>query len=216
MQFADYYVKTGADTGRSHALKNQVDGYHLYRDLRLNLIRGHKSYLRMATVTIQSRPYYLWPADRGESVFTVYKVPNQTGLLLPAGTAWIYREDVFVGHDLHHWTPVGGHALLTTTNDGALSVKKDLTHLSDGSQRLTLTARSLAKIPIEVEIFESNPLWGQEGRLEHDLSPVTAAERGPYHRWRLTLEPGQTRTVTLTFTPAPPPKPALAPPRPAS
>jgi hypothetical protein len=43
MQFADYYVKTGADTGRSHALKNQVDGYHLYRDLRLNLIRGHRA-----------------------------------------------------------------------------------------------------------------------------------------------------------------------------
>jgi len=215
MKFSEYYVQTRRQAVRSRALQNRVDGYSLYRNYRINLKRRHKSYLRMASLILDSKPYYLWPADRGESVYTVYKVPNRSKILLPAGTAWIYREGVFVGHDLHHWTPVGGHAFLTTTNDGGVAVKKQLVHLGDRgrTQRIKLTVRSIAVMPVTVEIFERNPLWRAEGKLTFSQPPLTVNERGRYHRWKLTVKAKGKTTVTMDYLPAPPrrPKPVVRP-----
>lgn len=219
MKFAEYYVQGQKHAARSRALQNRVDGYALYRNYRINLKRRHKSYLRMASLLLDTKPYYLWPADRGESVYTVYKVTNRSKILLPAGTAWIYREGVFVGHDLHHWTPVGGHAFLTTTNDGGVAVKKHVVHLGDRgrTQRIKLTVRSIASKPVTVEIFEANPLWRGEGKLTFSQPPATVKERGRYHRWKLTVKAKGKVTITMDYVPAPPrrPKP-VARPRPTS
>jgi hypothetical protein len=218
-KFSRYYFQSSKQGVRDRALQNRVDGYALYRNYRINLRRRHKSYLRMASLILQSGPYYLWPADRGESVYTVYKVPNRSKILLPAGTAWIYREGVFVGHDLHHWTPVGGHAFLTTTNDGGVVVKKQVVHLGDRgrTQRVVLTVRSIAAQPVTVEIFEANPLWRGEGKLTFSQPPLTVKERGRFHRWKLTVKAKGKSTVTMDFLPAPPRRPKPAPrPTPAS
>jgi len=217
MKFSEYYVQTQKHGARSRALQNRVDGYALYRDYRINLKRRHKSYLRMASLIVTSKPYYLWPADRGESVYTVYKVPNSSKILLPAGTAWIYREGVFVGHDLHHWTPVGGHAFLTTTNDGGVAVKKQVVHLGDRgrTRRVKLTVRSIATQPVTVEIFAANPLWRNEGKLTFSTPPLTVAERGQFHRWKLTVKPRGKVTVTMDYLrAAPPPSRPVPRPRP--
>lgn len=219
MKFSEYYIQTQKLAARNRALQNRVDGYALYRNYRINLKRRHKSYLRMASLILHSKPYYLWPADRGESVYTVYKVPNSSKILLPAGTAWIYREGVFVGHDLHHWTPVGGHAFLTTTNDGGVAVKRELIHLGDRgrTRRIKLTVRSIAAKPVVVEVFAANPLWRGEGKLTFNKAPLTAKERGRYHRWKLTVKAKGKVTVTMDYLRAPPrrPKPVAQPrPRP--
>ncbi len=205
MRFADYYISTQKAAARNRALRNRVDGYSLYRNYRINLKRRHKSYLRMASLIMTSKPYYLWPADRGESVYTVYKIPNRSKILLPAGTAWIYREGVFVGHDLHHWTPVGGHAYLTTTNDGGVAVKKQRVHLGDRgrTQRVKLTVRSIHGKPVTVEIFEANPQWRGEGKLSFSHPPITVQERGRFHRWKLSVPAKGKLTVTMDYVPAP-------------
>lgn len=210
MKFSQYYFQTQKKHAvRSRALQNRVDGYALYRNYRINLKRRHKSYLRMASLITDSKPYYLWPADRGESVYTVYKIQNRSKILLPAGTAWIYREGVFVGHDLHHWTPVGGHAFLTTSNDGGVAVKKQVVHLGDRgrTRRIKLTVRSIAAKPVTVEIFETNPLWQGEGKLTFSQPPLTVKERGQYHRWKLTVKAKGKTTVTMDYLPAPPRRP---------
>ncbi|MFH2008093.1 MAG: hypothetical protein ABI333_16040 [bacterium] len=203
MQFSEYYQQIQGARQSGRAFYNRVDGYSLYRDLKLNLNRQHKSYLHMASLVVNASPYYLWPADRGDSVYTVYKVVNGSKILLPAGTAWIYRDGVFVGHDVHHWTPVGGHTFLTTTNDGGVAVQKSVTFLQDDTRRIRLTVRSLAGKPVQVEIFERNPLWSEKGRLTFSHEPLTANEKGQFHRWKLQIQPRGSMVVQLDFRPAP-------------
>ncbi len=110
---------------------------------------------------------------------------------------------------------MGGHAYLTTTNDGGVAVKKQVVHLGDRgrTQRTVLTVRSIATQPVTVEIFEANPLWRGEGKLTFSRPPVTEKERGQFHRWKVTVKAKGKVAVTMDFLPAPPrrPRPVLRP-----
>jgi len=199
-QFARYYKSYNNQIGA-----NRVYGYALYHGVEASLQKNEQSFVRVSEATLQAEPYFLWPADRGEEIFSVYKVNNQSKFLFPAGSAWMYRKGVFIGQDICHWTPIGGSTLLTTSNDGSIVVRKQKERLKNGVLRTTLTIRNFAKKPVTVEVFERNPLWHQpKHRLRFSLKPLSIKKREQHHRWKLKVAAQSIQKIQMDLLPPPP------------
>jgi hypothetical protein len=199
-QFSGYY-RGPARRLLGVALRNEISGYALYPGMKVNLKENEKSYVRMAGWSLQVEPYYVWPADRGERAFKIYEVENKTGQLLPAGDAWIYRKSVFVGQDLFRWTPQTSSALLTTPNDGMVTVRKRRAVLEDGTFRSRLTVRNLSDREVTVEVFDQNPSYQSPVETEASIQPENQGEKGPYLRWRLDVAAKSKSTVEVSYRP---------------
>ena len=86
-------------------------------------------------------------------------------------------------------------------------MKKRLSIRQDDSRRTKLSVRNVSRKSVTVEIFARNPQWLRKGKLAFSRKPLTAGEKGRYHRWKIKVAPGKTAQVQMDFHPAPKPRP---------
>ena len=196
--FSDYY--------KEKISVNKITGYYLYKGLRVTARLREKSLMQVASTTLKTNSYYIWPADRRDNALIVYKITNKSKVLFPAGSAWLYRDGIFVGQDTCLWTPVGASTYLTTSNDGLISVHKTTTTLKDETIHTTLKVQSFSDTKIIVEIFDTNPQRYKKGKLTFTKKPLTANKNNPLHHWKIVVKPHQITNVQYSFKEFKPPK----------
>lgn len=194
-QFSRYYRKS--------LNINRVSGYALYHGLRVHMRRHERTMRWVASVKISAKTTYVWPADQGDGVFIKYNIKNNSKILFPVGSAWLYRENVFVGQDVCLWTPMGASTSLLTSNDGRIAVNKRVVFQKNNTTRIYLKVQNFAKKPIEIEVFDRNPAWNKTGQLTFSVKPLTANQNSYYHRWKLAVPASTVRQIVMSYQPRP-------------
>ncbi len=194
-QFLRYYRKA--------MNMNRVSGYALYHGMGVHMRQNEKTLRWVASVRVPTKTTYVWPADQGDGVFIKYNIKNNSKILFPVGSAWMYRENVFVGQDVCLWTPMGAQTALLTSNDGRIAVNKRVVFRNNSTTRILLTIQNFAKKSIEVEVFDTNPAWNKTGSLSFNFRPLTVHHNSPYHRWKLSVPASSRRQIVMDYQPRP-------------
>jgi hypothetical protein len=179
----------------------QVNIQHVYDIGSVTAEAGDTVYLKMAGQTLPGRRLHLWNAQTETSVTVIYKVRNDTELPFAEGVVRAYQADMFIGSDMIETTPVGSEGSVTVGHlkDVRVERKASQTVVSQGRfdyrNDVELTISNFGPETVHLEVVDYRVPEAEV--MTFSMTPVE--EVGNVLRWRLSVEPGSTETITYDF-----------------
>lgn len=190
--------------------------YTVYTKKNLTVRRGEKAIVTLFVKKIEYSHLYRWTPPDQMRHFLV--LDNNTDTAWTTGPCLAISSSRPLSEDLLTYTPKGGKAELPVTVAVNLAHKKmemeidrklkahqprrdhflDLVILK-GELKLRNFEKTAARIVIEVPVPGKPVTVSDQGTLFTDPSKLKLAERSGTVRWTITLEPGQTRTLTYKY-----------------
>lgn len=197
-QYLAGYDDAGVQTGDVGAVTIQ----YIYDPGELTSNMGDTVYLSLSQSTLPARRIILWNAETDQQASVIYKIRNESGVPFAEGTVRSYQNDIFIGSDFIEITPVSSEGSVTVGKLQNLRVNRSesvtaIEGLSfyDAQHQVELTLTNFGERPVEVEVVDRQRPEGEE--FVFAMEPQR--ETGNILRWVVTLEPGETVTITYEF-----------------
>ena len=155
----------------------------------------------MAGQTLPGRRLHIWNAQTDTQVTVIYKVRNDTELPFAEGIVRAYQAGMFIGSDMIETTPVGSEGSVTVGHlkDVRVERKASQTVVSIGRfdyrNDVELKISNFSPATVHLEVVDYRVPEAEE--MTFSMTPVE--EAGNVLRWRLSVEPGSTETITYDY-----------------
>ena len=189
-----------ADTGSLTAPTGAVTIQHIYEPGIVQAEIGDTVYVSLLQSVLPARRILLWNANTDQQVKVIYKVLNESDIPLAEGIVRSYEDDLFVGSDFVEVTPVGSEGSVTVGNLQNVRVNRaeSRTALSgrlDNLYNVELTLSNFGDDAVTLEVVDFWNPYAEELRF----SAEPQRETNNVFRWEVTLEAGETHTITYEY-----------------
>lgn len=177
--------------------------HYVYAAGVLDLNPGETVYRQLLAETLPYRVVNLWHATDDDQVTLIYKVENTAELPLAQGVVRNYRDGLFIGSDFIEQTPVGSEGSVTIGQLQNMRVHRTesqttIDRLGDRDTRhdIELTLSNFSDATTTLDVVDRYSVNAEE----FDFGERRPAREGDnLLRWTLTLEPGETQTITYQY-----------------
>ena len=179
----------------------QVNIQHVYDIGTMTAEAGDTVYLKMAGQTLPGRRLHIWNAQTDTEVTVIYKVRNDTELPFAEGIVRAYQAGMFIGSDMIETTPVGSEGSVTVGHLKDVRVERKASQTVESIGRfdyrndVELKISNFSPATVHLEVVDYRVPEAEE--MTFSMTPVE--EAGNVLRWRLSVEPGSTETITYDF-----------------
>lgn len=202
-QYIAGYDQNEGQTPPSTFSTGPVTIQHVYPIGNVSAAPGDMVYQQLYSGQLAARRIVMWNAPTDLQANIIFKVRNESEIPLTQGIVRSYQAGLFVGSDFIETTPVGSEGSVTVGGAQNLRVNRtesrtnieNATNRYDTQHEVTLTLSNFADDSIEVQVVDR---WSPTARdFEFSLEPEREAEN--LFRWTVTIEAGETLTITYRF-----------------
>ncbi len=162
---------------------------------------GETVYLNQFEATLPARRTTIWNAETDQQVNIIYKVRNDSDVPMPEGIVRSYQNDYFIGSDFVEVTPVGSEGSITVGHLQDVRVSRAQSQTASSGvfystqYNVDLSLTNFSATAVTVEVVDRQNTYAQE--LAFSSEPTR--ETGNLLRWEVTIEPGETVSITYEY-----------------
>lgn len=186
-----------------------------YTKKGLSLQTGDIAVVSIFDDPVQVTPTFDWNAD-GDEVDYVLDVKNTTAQPLTTGSVLVTEEGKPLGQEVIHYTPIGGDAKVKISRGVGVRIDKTEAEVSRGAPikvgktdlipitlKGTLSVANFRPATISISITRSakGKILSQSDGGSVIQTRVDPSDSNAFNemKWKVSVEPGKTKTVTYTY-----------------
>ena len=166
----------------------------------LSMEAGESYYRQMISTELPARRLLLWNAASDQQVDVIYKIRNNTDILLSEGIVRSYENGLFIGSDLIELTPIGSEGSVTVGNIQDVRVQRSVTRTGisgwhDTLYEITLSLANYSGETLTIDVVDRYPV----DVIDFNFSLDAERQEGNLLRWVITLEPGEEVEINYSY-----------------